>query len=417
MKNYLTILLIAACLGANAFSQQYLEKQFKGYTSPDELVTLSATLPFNQALELLSKVSENTKGKRIVSTAEITTPIGLELTNMPYDKALVVLVQMAGLTFEEKEDVIIVKRKDEPVKEERTKETYASIDTREVNISAVFFEMDVAESRQRGIDWKFLLSRRGLDLGGTMGLTYQQQQQQSTGGTTQQQQQQSTGEFQFETKTDFSVGGFFGEATAMFKFFEQEQLGEIIASPNVTTRDRVQANLQVGQDFSIKQRDFAGNIIEQFFSTGSIIRVTPYIYNEDGINYILLNINVERSSVLPDPDRTLINKTEASTQVIMLDGEETVIGGFFTNEETKIRTGVPFLKDLPWWVLGLRYIFGSDETVISKKELVILIKAELVPTLKERLAGSKSVSPIRDEVERQRQKIKYYQFNQQTKTD
>ena len=46
---------------------------------------------------------------------------------------------------------------------------------------------------------------------------------------------------------------------------------------------------------------------------------------------------------------------------------------------------MPFLKDLPWYVFGLRYIFGFNSDNLVKKELVILIKAELVPTLQERI--------------------------------
>jgi type IV pilus assembly protein PilQ len=78
---------------------------------------------------------------------------------------------------------------------------------------------------------------------------------------------------------------------------------------------------------------------------------------------------------------------------------------------------VPFLKDLPWYVFGLRYLFGSDEVRLSKKELVILLKAELVPTLKDRLAGINSTAPVRDEVLKQREKLKMYQFNQQLGND
>jgi type IV pilus assembly protein PilQ len=200
----------------------------------------------------------------------------------------------------------------------------------------------------------------------------------------------------------------------MFKFFETEQLGEIIASPNVSVRDRQKGRIQVGSDFSIKQRDFAGNIIENFFSTGSIIEVTPYVYKEDGLDYILLNIKVERSSFIPDAVTTEIRKTTASTQALMLNGEETVIGGLYINDETKVRRGIPFLKDLPWWVFGIRYLTGSDETIINKKELVILIKTELVPTLKERISGTQSTTPIKDEVNKYRENIKYYRFNKST---
>ena len=47
-------------------------------------------------------------------------------------------------------------------------------------------------------------------------------------------------------------------------------------------------------------------------------------------------------------------------------------------------TGIPFLKDLPWWVLGIRYLTGSDQKVITKKEVVILLKADLLNTLEQR---------------------------------
>jgi len=99
----------------------------------------------------------------------------------------------------------------------------------------------------------------------------------------------------------------------------------------------------------------------------------------------------------------------------MLNGEETILGGLFVNEESMTRTGIPFLKDLPWWFFGLRYVFGSDEKIVRKKELVILIKGEILPTLKERLSStSTSKYLIKDEVESHKEKIKYYKLNEQS---
>jgi len=42
------------------------------------------------------------------------------------------------------------------------------------------------------------------------------------------------------------------------------------------------------------------------------------------------------------------------------------------------------LKDLPWWIFGLRYLFGYDSKQVIKRELVVLIKAEILPSLEER---------------------------------
>jgi type IV pilus assembly protein PilQ len=325
------------------------------------------------------------------------TPIGIEIKNIPYDKALVVLVQYVGLIFEEKEDVIIVKKKIEG-KDNRTPETYASVDSREVKISAVFFELDVAESRQRGIDWKVLLSKKGLDLGGQLGMNVTEETVEPRS-------------FELNASSDFEMGDFLGEATAIFKFFEDENIGEIIASPNIVVRDRNLGRIQVGSDFSVKQRDFAGNVVESFFPTGTIIEVTPYVYKEDEVEYMLLNIKVERSSFNQNETTTEIRKSQATTQVVMLNGEESVLGGLFVTDDTKIRNGIPFLKDLPWWVFGIRYLTGSDETVQRKKELVILLKAELIPTLKERLAAPKNDVLLKQEIKKNTEKIKYLQLN------
>lgn len=397
MKTFLYSLLIVFMFIGNAFPQKYWERRLKDYNNPDELVTMSQSLPFSEAIALLSKVSESTTGKRIVSTIVSENPIGLEIENIPYDKAMFMIVQYNGFVIEEKEDVIIVKRAQQ--EEVKPEDIYASVDSREVKISAVFFEVDVAETKERGVDWKFLLSQNGLDIGTEL----------ITETQTTTQQQANPSQFGVSGAGDFNLGDFYGQATAMFRFFENEGLGEIIASPNITVRDKKLGRIQVGSDFSVRTRDFAGNTVEKFFPTGTIIEVTPHVYRENGIDYILLNIMVERSSFLLNEETTEIKKTNASTQVLVLNGEETILGGLFVNEEAITRNGIPFLKDLPWWVFGIRYLTGSDQTVVRKKELVILLKTELLPTLKERLENPVQ-NPLNSEVTKNQERIKYYQM-------
>lgn len=410
MKTITTYFVLSFFIAMQIFAQQYWERRFKDYNNPDELVTMSESLPFNQAVDLLSKVSESVTGKRIVSTVEITDPIGVEIVNMPYDKALLIIVQYANLMFEEKQDIIVIKSKNED--EERSSETYVSIDSREVKISAVFFEMDVQKSKTIGIDWQVLLSGESSDLLGLLRTEAESSQESGSG------EDGSTGglqpEFNLGISSDFSVGSFFGQATALFRFFEDEGIGEIISSPSIIVRDKSKGSIQVGSDFSVRTRDFAGNTVEKFFPTGTIIEVTPYIHNEEGIDYILLNILVERSSFTQNETTTEIRKTNATTQIVMLDGEETVLGGLFVNEETNVRNGIPFLKDLPWWVFGIRYLTGSDATVIRKKELIILLKAELIPTLKERFAHPDTKNLIQSQINKDRERIKYHKLNEST---
>ena len=180
MKTVIYSLLLIFMFIGNIFPQKYWERRLKDYNNPDELVTMSQTLPFNEAIALLSKVSESTTGKRIVSTVASDQPIGFEVESMPYDKALFMIVQYNGFLIEEKEDVIVVKRvQGEEVKPE---DIYASVDSREVKISAVFFEVDVAKTKEVGVDWKVLLSQNGLNLGSELN-TQVQSQTEHTGST------------------------------------------------------------------------------------------------------------------------------------------------------------------------------------------------------------------------------------------
>jgi type IV pilus assembly protein PilQ len=406
MKNIISYLVLSFFFVLQAYPQQYWERQFKTNQNPDELVTMSETLPFDQAIELLSKVSESVSGRRIVSTATRQEPIGIEITNMPYDKALLMIVNFAGLQYEMKEDVIVVKSKEGPAFEQ-SPETYAPITQREVRISAVFCEIDVLESRKIGFDWRVLLSGEQTNIGGVLRTETETSQSEEGGSTT------SGGlqpEFKLGVTSDFRIGDFFGQATAVFKFFEANGLGEIISNPSIVVRDRNEGRIQIGSDFSVRTRDFAGNTTEKFFPTGTIIIVTPYIHKEGGLDYILLNVAVERSSFSTSETTTEIKKTTASTQVIMLNGEETAIGGLFLNEEAITRSGIPFLKDLPWWVFGIRYLTGFDQTIIRKKELVILLKTELIPTLQERFENPQWENVLRREMDEGRNRVKLYQF-------
>src|SRR5690606_35327097 len=155
-----------------------------------------------------------------------------------------------GMIYEEKEDVIVVKRPGKDPADERTPDTYASVSSREVKISAVFFEMDVNQARQRGMDWKFLLSGKGFNIGSEI-ISETRVPQQAGGETTPQPIPPS---WRLGSSAEGQIGNFFGEATAVFKFFEQENLGEILASPNIIVRDKNQGRIQIGSDFSVRTR-------------------------------------------------------------------------------------------------------------------------------------------------------------------
>jgi type IV pilus assembly protein PilQ len=394
MKRILVFLIV---LSLNLSAQSYRSLKATLSQDTENLVTISKTASVDQAIDVLSRISKQAINKVIILDQSMPVPVGIEITNLNWYKALEIIAKLHNLELVEKEEYIklIPQQK---FSEGEIPDILKGVDfkTREVTISAIFFELDVNKAKERGINWRTLFSKGGADVGVRFGET-------------------SSGIYDWNSTTeskaldigirgDVNVFGSIAKATTLFNFLESNQLGEVIASPQITVRDRVKGEIQVGSDFSTREKDFAGNTIERFYSTGTIIRVTPYVLNENGKNYILLDLNVERSSAIPGQISTEIKKTKANTNVLLLDGEETIIGGLFINEDKKERTGIPILKDLPWWVFGIKYLAGRDVVSTARKELIIVLKAKLNPSLYERVV-SREKNLIGDKVEEYDQQI------------
>lgn len=398
MKKIITILvLFGLTYGVNA--QIDIVNKLKGAVNPDELVSLSESLLFEQAIQLLSKVSEKNTGKKVVSTTNLTIPIGVEIDKWPYKKALFVIAQYHNLVVEETELTIVVRKKGESA---RADSSFLSIDEREVKISAALYEANLTELREKGINWEFLLSQKGISIGGKL-VSYQDASSSTTGST------QTPVGFNLSSSTTFNLGAWDGKATTLFKFFETENLIHTISRPVISAVNGKQGRTQVGRDFSIKERDFAGNLIDKFYQSGTIIEVTPHVFTGEGIDYMVLKVRMEKSTVEILQGTTTKPKTEVTTNVLLLNGEETVIGGLISNQSSISRVGVPFLKDLPWWFFGLRYIFGYDKESTEQVETILLIKADILPSLKERLSKPKEQTVLKNAIENQQKEMEKLQ--------
>ncbi|MFN0158415.1 MAG: type II secretion system protein GspD [Bacteroidota bacterium] len=351
-------------------------KVFNEYTSADELVSISPSTPMDRALMAIGEVSKRFINKIIVDTERRSMPINIDIQAMPWRDALEAICRKNGIWYAEYESYLqltggttgteatAVKGKVEGIQKES-----ATFRSREIKITAVFFEVNLTKLDEVGINWNFMKSTNDVAVASTFGGA-----------------DRVSSEI-FETDITPKVS--FANINLVARMFSNYDLGEVLSGPQLIVRSGEEGRIQVGQDFSIKERDFAGNLIDKFYSAGTIINVKPQVINEQGVNFVHLDVDVERSSVVPGAVSTIINKTKANTNLLLLDGEETIIGGLYNNEASTVRTGVPFLKDLPWYVFGLRYLFGYNREEIKKKELIILLKAELLPTLQERITQKK----------------------------
>ena len=69
-----------------------------------------------------------------------------------------------------------------------------------------------------------------------------------------------------------------------------------------------------------------------------------------------------------------INTKQATTEMLLRDGETTVIGGIFVDSDTEGDDGVPFLMDIPY----LGKLFKSNSKTKIKTELLIFITPRIL---------------------------------------
>ncbi|MFI5251091.1 MAG: type II secretion system protein GspD [Bacteroidota bacterium] len=384
MKNiHLIPILFFSLLCVSFSSGQTRDERLrmKGYINPQEIVSLDSAWSMSQALGVLNEMSKEHAGKVIVDTEKSKKPIGITIVNQHWRDALEAILTQNGLWYEEEQDFIKIvpgnslsqaKGGPAPAPGEKV-EPPPNLDDRDVKISAVFFNANVTKLQDYGISWNFFHAKQGSQPSVDSRLSANITPLSDAGDTI-----QHNAVTAISSPPNFS----FANIDAIIKFFGSNNLGEVITGPEVVVRNRKQGRIQVGRDIYIQTRDIAGNTINQVVSTGTIIDVTPSVFTQSDTDFVALTLKIEQSDVAPDKS---ITKTAVNTFALLYDGEETVIGGLYTTIDQNVREGIPFLKDLPWWFFGLRYVFGSESIAKTKQELIVLLKAELLPSIRSRI--------------------------------
>ena len=397
------IFAVSFVLEAQIKTEKDLQRAAQGKTvKPEERVSFKSDMPYPKAIEGLSEVTKKLLNKEIVDNSPIATKeatkIDENIEGLYWKDALELILRRQSLWYLELPDRIVVNTMDGISRMASTMQAAqpsgeqsqvpmpmmsqmggkAMVDSaeimaklREVTISAIFLEVNQTKIREAGINFSFF---RGSDLNLNVEITGANRV--AFGPTT-------SGLLASATPTP---GKLSVDVSTAIKIFESEQYGEVISRPQVTVREGSQGRVQIGEDFSVLSRDFQGNTIQTFYPTGTILKVTPKIYRYGKIEFIVMQLEAERSTVSTGAVSTIVSKTNATSTLTLLNGEESYLGGLYVNDFQDVREGIPLLKDLPWWFFGLRYLFGYDSKRETRKELIVLMKAELVPYLEERAA-------------------------------
>ncbi|MEQ1793570.1 MAG: type IV pilus secretin PilQ [Nitrospira sp.] len=157
-------------------------------------------------------------------------------------------------------------------------------------------------------------------------------------------------------------------------------LSKVIAAPKITTLDKREAKISQGESIPFQTTSLQGTQTT-FVDANLELNVTPQITSRDPKEVgkqILMKVRATRNAVgaRSNPAGPSIDRREATTQVIVRDGETMVIGGVFVDTQNNNVQGVPYLSRIP--VLG--WLFKNKSESVSKQELLIFMTPTIIRT-------------------------------------
>ena len=171
-----------------------------------------------------------------------------------------------------------------------------------------------------------------------------------------------------------SINGAFNLDVAL-SALETSGNGRLLSTPKVSTLNNVAAEVTQGVDFPIQTQ--TNNTVTTTFKTAALtLKVTPQI---TASNTVIMQIALENAT--PDFSRPVlgipsIRTQRASTMVLVLDGQTTVIGGIYISNSTTARDQTPGLGRIP--LLG--WLFRRDSITDDNSELLIFITPKILKT-------------------------------------
>jgi type IV pilus assembly protein PilQ len=169
-----------------------------------------------------------------------------------------------------------------------------------------------------------------------------------------------------------SVNGAFNLDVAL-SALESSGNGRLLSTPRVTMQNNVEAEIMQGVQIPIQT--VANNTVTVSFKDAALtLKVTPQI---TAANTVIMKISVENSS--PDFGNAVsgippINTQRANTQVLVSDGQTTVIGGIYVSNEQTSSAKTPGLGQIPL----LRWLFKRDSVTDTSSELLIFITPRII---------------------------------------
>lgn len=172
----------------------------------------------------------------------------------------------------------------------------------------------------------------------------------------------------------------------------RDSKAKVLAAPHVLVSDNREARIQVGQQVPLATSStttpVGGTIPSntttstiQYKDIGIILKVKPQV-NDSGL--VSLEVSQENSAlgenvVIAGQAFSSITKTEATSNLVVQDGETIIIGGLIREDTTNSVEGIPFLSKIP--LIGS--LFSTTSKSTQRAELILLLTPHVLRNQKE----------------------------------
>ena len=164
---------------------------------------------------------------------------------------------------------------------------------------------------------------------------------------------------------------------------------KILQRPSIRASDNEKAQLKIADKIPIATGSFgtpvgvgaavgAVGVNTQFTYTdvGVILEITPRVHpdGEVTLKTVMEISNLNGSSNIGGITQPIISTRRVEHTIRLKDGEINMLGGILEVDDTKTRSGTPFLGEIPI----LRYIFSQEQIQKTTNEIVFLLVPHIV---------------------------------------
>ena len=204
-----------------------------------------------------------------------------------------------------------------------------------------------------------------------------------------------SGAFPAPAATNFAYGTLnTSTLSAVLEMLKSRSNTNILSNPKIVTLDNQMARIVVGSQYPIPTYTYNEQQAKlqvsgwQYKDIGIIFEVTPHVNNA---GFVTIDLQPKITAILDfvtveNTQLPRLSTEEATTKVMIKDGDTLVIAGLIKDQVTETKKRVPILGDIPF----LGEAFRKSESTKTKTELMIFLTPHIItPELKTASAGSK----------------------------